>query len=207
MRGLVIFAVLFLVGCSSAVKNPTRSEVEPDQVISRIDELSSRPDWVQESEMFRIEKGMVISTGMATIPASDRVEAAYRIAQNNAKSSIAGAIEQKLEFILQNAEEGTSINSTQVRYIGAEASNLITSTIRPGKNYWEKFATTLDSGERITQYKVFSTVVMPEEDFKRAIFDAIKKAQGRGGLSKDFAKKVDEHWDRFSARAPSQDNN
>lgn len=197
MYKYLLATCLCLTACSTTIKNPTKAEIEPDRVISRIDELSSRPDWVKESEPFRIERGIVLSTGMTTIPASDRVEAAYRIAQNNAKSAIAGAIEQKLEFILQNAEEGTSINSTQARYIGAEASSLITSTVKPGKNYWEKIATTLDSGERVTQYKVFSTVTMPEDDFKRAIFEAIKKSQGKGGLSKDFAQKVNAHWDKF----------
>ena len=203
----ILVLVFLIAGCSSSVKNPTKAEIEPDRVISRIDDLSSRPDWVKESEPFRVEKGAVISTGMTTIPASDRVEAAYRIAQNNAKAAIAGAIEQKLEFILQNAEEGTSVNSTQVRYIGAEASSLITNSIRVGKNYWEKVASTQDSGERLTQYKVFSTVTMPEDDFKRAIFEAIKKAQGKGGVSKDFAKKVDAHWDKFVESVPTKESN
>lgn len=207
MKHLLLTAILFLAACSSAVKNPTKAEIEPDKVISRIDELSSRPDWLKESEPFRIEKGMVLSTGMTTIPATDRVEAAYRIAQNNAKAAIAGAIEQKLEFIFQNAEEGTSINSTQARYIGAEASSLVTSSVRVGKNYWEKVASTQDSGERTTQYKVFSTVTMPEDDFKRAIFEAIKKSQGKAGLSKDFAKKVDAHWDKFVENTQTQGNN
>lgn len=203
-----IFGLLFLItGCSSAVKNPTKSEIEPDRVVSRIDDLSSRPDWLKESEPFRIEKGAVLSTGMTTIPATDRVEAAYRIAQNNAKAAIAGAIEQKLEFIFQNAEEGTSINSTQARYIGAEASSLFTNSIRIGKNYWEKVATTQDSGERLTQYKVFSTVTMPEDEFKRAIFEAIKKAQGKGGISKDFSKKVDAHWDKFVENVQTKETN
>lgn len=197
MKIILPLLALFFVACSSTVKNPSKAEIEPDRVVSRVDELSSRPDWVKESEPFRIEKGSVISMGMTTIPASDRVEAAYRIAQNNAKAAIAGAIEQWLEFIFQNAEEGTSISATQARYIGAEASNLVTSTIRPGKNYWEKVASTQDSGERTTQYKVFSTVTMPEDDFKRAIFEAIKKSQGKGGLSKYFAKKIDAHWDKF----------
>lgn len=182
MKSTFLIALLFLVSCSTEVKNPTKAEIEPDRVVSRIDELSSRPSWLKESEPFRIEKGLVISTGMTTLPGSDRVEAGYRISQNNAKAAIASAIEQKLEFIFQNAEEGTSINSSQVRYIGAEASNLVANSIRNGKNYWEKVATTQDSGERQTQYKIFSTVTMPEEDFKKAIFEAIKKAQGKGGL-------------------------
>lgn len=207
MKTIAILCLIFSVGCTTAVKNPTKAEIEPDKVISRIDDMSSRPDWVKESEPFRIEKGSVISTGMTTIPASDRVEAAYRIAQNNAKAAIANTIEQKLEFIFQNAEEGTSINSTQARYIGAEASSLVTNSIKPGKNYWEKVASTQDSGERVTQFKVFTTVTMSEEDFKKAIFDAIKKAQGKGGLSKDFAKKVDAHWDKFVENMQTETNN
>lgn len=204
---ILMLTALFLFSCGSTVKNPTKSETEPDKVVSRIDDLTSRPDWLKESEPFRIEKGAVVSTGMTTIPATDRVEAAYRIAQNNAKAAIAGAIEQKLEFIFQNAEEGTSINSTQARYIGAEASSLVTSSIRIGKNYWEKVASTQDSGERLTQYKVFSTVTMPEDEFKRAIFDAVRKAQGKAGLSKDFAKKVDAHWDKFVENAQTKESN
>lgn len=207
MKYLILAPVLLIVGCSSSVKNPTKSELEPDRVVSRIDDLSSRPDWLKESEPFRIEKGAVISTGMATMPATDRVEAAYRIAQNNAKAAIAAAIQQKLEFIFQNAEEGTSVSTTQARYIGAEASSLVTNSIRTGKNYWEKVASTQDSGERTTQYKVFSTVTMSEDEFKRAIFEAIRKAQGKGGVSKDFAKKVDAHWDKFVENLPNKETN
>jgi hypothetical protein len=193
---LIGFGLVLIAGCSSTPSQRT-SETEPDKVIARIDNIDERPNYVNESEPFRIENGTVVSTGIATIPSTDRVEAAYRIAQNNAKAAIAGAIEQRLEFIFQNAEEGTSIGANQARYIGAEASKLVTNSIRPGKNYWEKVATTTDSGERITQYKVFSIVNMPEADFRRAIFDAIRAAQGKGGLSKSFAEKVDAHWDQF----------
>jgi hypothetical protein len=38
---------------------------------------------------------------------------------------------------------------------------------------------------------------MPETDFKRAVINAIRKQEGKGGLSQDFSKKVDEHWDNF----------
>jgi hypothetical protein len=190
--GLLVFS-----GCSSTPSH-RNSETEPDKVIARIDSLDERPSYISEAEPFRIENGAVVSTGMTTLPASDRAEAGYRIAQNSAKAAIAGAIEQRLEFIFQNAEEGTSIGATQARYIGAEASKLVTRSIRPGKNYWEKIATTTDSGERVTQYKVFSTIHMPEADFKRAIIDAIRAAQGKVGLSKGFAEKVDAHWDQFT---------
>lgn len=194
---------LAISGCSS--KSDVRnSETEEDAIVSRIDNLDERPKYINESEPFRILDGQVISTGMTTIPGSDRVDAAFRIAQNNAKAAIAGAIEQRLEFIFQNAEEGTSFGTTQARYIGAEASKLVTSAIRPHRNYWEKVATTTDSGERITQYKIFSTVTMPEADFKRAVLNAIRNAQGKGNISEAFAKKVDAHWDQFTGQMPEK---
>lgn len=190
-------AAFFLAGCSSTPKSTT-PEAMPDKVLSRINDMSSRPDWLHEDRPFEIRDGIVTSLGQTTIPGGDRVEAAYNITDNNAKGAICSAIESRLEVIFQNAEEGTSIDSTQARRIGADACKITTSSIRPGTRYWEKVAMSMDSGERVTRYKVFSTVTMPETDFKRAVMDAIRKQQGKGGLSKDFAKKVDEHWDSFA---------
>jgi hypothetical protein len=45
---------------------------------------------------------------------------------------------------------------------------------------------------------------MPESDFKQAVMDAIKKARGQGGLSADFAKKVNNHWDQFVGQQAAQ---
>lgn len=189
--------ILILSACSSTPKSTT-PESMPDQVLSRINDLSSRPSWLLEDKPFEIKDGIVTSLGQATIPGSDRVEAAFNIADNNAKGAICSSIESRLEMIFQNAEEGTAIDSTQARRIGAEACKITTSSIRPGTRYWEKVAMSTDSGERVTRYKVFSTVTMPETDFKRAVMNAIRKQEGKGGLSQEFAKKVDEHWEAFT---------
>ena len=95
------------------------------------------------------------------------------------------------------------MGADQARYIGAEASSLITSSIRSDKRYCEKIATTQDSGERVTRYKVFALVSMPEADFKKAIMAAVRKAEGKKGLSKNFADKVDKHWDQFTSQLPN----
>jgi len=82
-----------------------------------------------------------------------------------------------------------------------EATRLVTSSMRPGKRYWEKVAYSTDGGRRLTKYRVFSTVEMPEDDFKQAVMDAIRRASGKAGLSADFADKVSRQWDRFTAPA------
>ena len=201
MRSFAAFIALgMIVSCTST--GPKTAESEPDAVISRIDGLDSRPEWLKESEPFSIKNGVVTSLGQTEIPGDHRVEAGLRIAENNAKANIASAIENRLEFVFQNAEEGTSLDATQARYIGAEASKIVTSSIRQDKRYYEKIATT--QNVRVIRYKIFATVTMPEADFKRAITDAIRKANGNGGLSEDFAKKVDQHWDKFVSGDASQ---
>jgi hypothetical protein len=195
LKLLSLFGI-FLAGCSSVPKGVDHAGEE--RVISRIDEMGSRPDWLKESEPFRIENGKVLSLGMTTVGVDNaNLSAVYRIAQNSAKAGISGAIEQRLDFVFQNAEEGTTLDSTQARYIGAEASKLTTSSLRPSKQYWEKVATVQESGQQVLRYRVFALVEMPETDFKAAIMDAIRRAQGKGGLSQDFAKKVDSHWEKF----------
>lgn len=196
---LAILSMLVIAGCSSS---PTKisdmqGNIGEERVLSRIDDLSTRPNWLKESEPFRIESGKVYSMGMTSIPADNRVEAGFRIAENNGKAAIANAIEQRLDFVFQNAEEGTAMNDTQARFIGAEASKLTTSSLRPSKRYWEKVATTQENGQVTVQYRVFALVEMPENDFKTAVFDSIRRSQGKAGISAEFAEKVDKHWDQF----------
>ncbi len=197
MKMIMGYISILLVSCASAPSSQVNSEVQPDKTIARINDSDERPKWADESTPFKIEDSKVVSLGQTTIPGDNRVEAAYRIAENNAKQGICSAIEQRLNFIFQNAEEGTDIDSTQARSIGAEACQMTTSSIHNGRRYWEKFATTTDSGSRVTRYRVLATVEMPESDFKRAVLTAIKKREGKGGLSKDFSEKVNEHWDNF----------
>lgn len=194
--------LLLMSACSSAPSKSSQETIPEDKVLARIDGLESRPSWLKESEVFKIENGEALSLGLSTIPGDNRPEAAIRIAENNAKARIATTIEQRLEFIFQNAEEGTSMDSTQARYIGAEASKLVTSSIRPAKVYWEKVLTFDESGNKKIIYKVFAQVGMPEVDLKKAISEAAKKRSGDNKLSADFAEKVNQHWDSF-AREPA----
>lgn len=191
-RSFLALSVLACAACSSVSMK--------DQVIARSDDLSSRPEWVKDSETFTVSKGTVYMLGSTTIPATSSPDRAYRIAENNAKQGLSSAIEQKLDFVFQNAEEGTEIGSDQTRFIGMEASKLVTSAIRPSNRYWEKVVTVTgaNADDKTVVYRVYARVAMPEKEFKKAIERAIAKAQKKG-LSADFAKKVDAQWDRFTA--------
>lgn len=198
-RLLTIAAFLQLIcGCSGSPVNE-EFDAQPDRVIERIDQRESRPTWLDESTPFLIDNARVISLGETEIPADQRLDAAYRIAQNNASAAVASAIERKLEFIFQNAEEGTGVDARQVRFIGAEVTRLVTSSLRPGKRYWEKVVSTIGPGRHLVKYRVFATVELPEADFKRAIEEALRRNAGKAGISADFAGKVDQQWERITA--------
>ena len=175
------------------------SVLSSDLVLSRIDNMSERPSWLKESEIFKSENNNVYFLGKQTIPAEGNVEQAFRAAELNAKSGIAKAIEQKFTTVFQNAEEGYSVDATQARFMGIEASKEIKmGNIKVSKRYWEKYRTTTDSGQTVTKIDAFSLVEMPEANFKAAILDASRARQGKGGLSADFAKKVDQQWEEFT---------
>lgn len=192
-------AVTTMVACSSAPKTElekaTANQAGQERVISRIDDLTSRPEWLQEQTPFRIENGKVYTLGMTSIPDGHNLSAAYRISENNGKALISHAISQKLDFVFQQADEGTSLGASQAQFIGAEASKLTTNSLRLSKRYWEKVAVVQNEQVSI-QYRVFTLSEMPEQDFKVAVTDAIRKNQGKG-ISEKFAEKVDRHWDSF----------
>lgn len=202
MKKMMMLALpLLAVACSSAPKTEMEKTVAnnigEERIISRIDGMSSRPDWLKESEPFRVEGGKVLSLGQTTIPASDNLAAAYRIAESNSKAGISHAISQRLDYVLQDSQEGTALDSTQTRYIGATASQLTTSAMKTSKRYWEKVAVVQEGGQVAVQYRVFVLADMEEPQFKTAVLDAIRKSQGRQGVSAEFAKKLDQHWDAF----------
>lgn len=183
-------------GCATTSQNSP--ETTPDKVLARIDGLTERPNWFSESEAFVIRNGEVASLGSSTIPGDQRIEAAIRIAENNAKAGLCKVLEQRLEFVFQNAEEGASVDATQARFIGSEACKLTTSSMRPGRIYWEKVATTSERGERLARYRVFATITMPEAEFKQAILDAARKQSQGPQFTRAFEKTVNAQWDRLS---------
>lgn len=118
----IVLLTILTQSCSSTVMTIAGKDFRSDVVLSRIDNISSRPDWLKESEPFKIKNNEISSLGSTTIAGDERIDAAYRIAESEAKASISKGIGQKMSFIFQNAEEGTKFDSAQVSFIGSEIS-------------------------------------------------------------------------------------
>ena len=176
---------------------------EPDTVVARINDLGSRPDWLDETKSVERVGDDIVFLGSATLAGDARIEAGYRIAESNARMMLASSIKNHVERIFQDVEDGAAIDSTQVEYTAAEAVKIALIGVRPARQFWEKLATTTESGARTTRYRIFSLVGMTETQYRNAVIKALREAEGRGGISADLAEKAQRQWQRIENQLTS----
>lgn len=165
-----------------------------DKVIQRSDDLSSRPSWVKESTPLTKKGSDLYFLGQTRIPAEKaNVSMGYRIAENNAKNSIAGAINQNLTYIFQNAEEGISYDANQVQFVSTESAKALMSKATTSDRYWEKVLSTVNAeNDKEMFYSIYTRVKISEADLKKAIERTLNKNKG---ISEDLKKKAAQQWD------------
>ena len=167
-----------------------------EKVIARSDNLSKRPKWVKDSKVFSEDKEYIYITGSSKLNSNNaNINMGYRIAENNAKIQISSAIEQKLNYIFQNAEEGTNIEQNQVKFVSGEASKLKVSGIYVNDRYWEKVLSKSNDDSNI-YYNIYSRIKISKENLKKAIDNTINKNTNK--ISKEFKQQVDKHWDELT---------
>jgi hypothetical protein len=197
MKRLILTAIPLVMALFQACSStPPVKGYEKDETLSTVND-SRQPDWADETKPFVIRSGKVYSIGVTTLRGSDRPEAGSRIAENNARANFSKAIENRMEFVFQNAEEGTDSDSgANARFIGSEISSLTSHSMTVEGHWWKRYAQSQEDGSRRIYYKVYSMIAMPESDLKKAIDAAINKV-GDKKLSQSFQSKVDSQWDRF----------
>ena len=189
---------LTFFSCSSQKEAVRENNSPSETVISRIDAMPSRPAWLKESEPFSVEGSKLVALGSATIPGNHRLEAAFRIAENNAKNIFSNSISQKLSYVFQNAEEGTSMEGNTSSFIGGEVSRLVTSSLRLKNRYWERVHVINENGAPSLIYKVFATVSMEDSEFRSTLDRVLKKAEAKNEISPGMVKKIEKHWDELT---------
>lgn len=195
MKRLVLALVAGMAVCACSSKPPVKGYME-DEILSTSND-KSQPSWADETKPFYIEDGKVYSVGLTTLRGDERPEAGMRISENNARANIARAIQNRMEFIFQNAEENSDYDSRQARYIGSEVSSLTSSAITVQGHWYKRYATSDEDGSRRIVYKIYSLVTMPEDELKKAINKAVNHRVVEQKLSPTFQEQVDRHWDKF----------
>ncbi len=185
----LLTSILALAACGGGMS---------DKVISRSDDLSSRPSWAKESTPLTKKGSDLYFLGQARILAEKaNISMGYRIAENNAKNAIAGAINQNLTYMFQNAEEGVTYDATQVQFVSTESAKALMSKALPSDRYWEKVLSTVSAdNDQEMFYSVYTRVKISEADMKKAIDRTLNGAKG---ISEDLKKKAAQQWDLMVA--------
>lgn len=191
-KKIFIIPAILLASCTSTIT----PSITDDKVISRSDSRSSRPSWLKEGTPLTSDNTYLYFLGQAKLPATKaNISMGYRIAENNAKNTIAGAINQNLNYIFQNAEEGMTVDANQIQFVSTESAKAVMNMALPSEHYWEKVLSTVDAeGNKEMFYSIFARVKMKESDLKKAIDRTLN---GNNGISVDFKKKVDQQWDNM----------
>jgi hypothetical protein len=203
MKNLILVTALVLSGCSSSPQI-NGVKYEKDQVLSTSGD-QSEPQWAEDGETkpFIFKDSKFYSVGIATIPGSDRPEAGLRIAENNSRAALAKNISNKLEFIFQNAEQGTGYES-EAKFIGSEFTSLTTSSIQLEGHFWKRIAQVQEDGSKRIFYKLYALSSMSEPEMKSAIYKAIHDGENQHKISDGFRKQVDKQWDNLTSTADSK---
>jgi hypothetical protein len=180
-------ALLALAACGGGMR---------DQVIARSDDRSSRPSWAQEERPYTEKGGDLYFLGQSRLPAEKaNISMGYRIAENNAKNTIAAAINQNLTYMFQNAEEGTTIDQNQIQFVSTESAKAVMSKAMASDHYWEKVLTTIDGdGNTEMVYSIYARVKISEVELKKAIDRTLN---GNKSISEDLKKKAVQQWDNM----------
>ncbi len=183
----ILTSVLALAACGAGMS---------DKVISRSDDLSSRPSWVKDDNPVFVKDGDMFITSMATVR-SDKanINQGYRIAENQAKTDLSNAIKTDIKTNFVDAQEGVEGDQFRTEFLSIEKSEISFSGLMPSNRYWEKVLVTNADGEKAMEYRFFARMKIKEADFKKQMKDFLN---GNKGLSPEFNKRVTETVDEFT---------
>ena len=174
---LVISAVLMMAGCTSSKYGETVIQ-EKGACGSWVD--SGKPSFRKGDDWYFI--GQTRLTSMR----SNRAQG-FRIAENSAKTLIANKINQVLSSEFQNVEEGTDLDSNQVKYISTEASKMIASNIDSDERCSQRI---MDRATGAVYEDIYVKVKINDVDLK----DAISRTMEKKGITKELKEQALKDW-------------
>lgn len=187
---LTLSFFVLVTACSS-----TKELKGTEKVLSRIDDLSSRPDWFKESQDIEDKGDKVIFWGRSTLKRGERIETGYKISELSAKSKIANYVSERINSITQGAEEVSDQDRGIFREVITQKSKVRLSEVKNGKRYWEKVLIHSRDEDGEVEFRVFQSVEIKKSDLAKLVKESL---EGTKGLSDEFKQKVDAEWDKVA---------
>ena len=94
---LMLMLIFILASCSTTNKVEVK-----ENLISRMDGLSERPNWVLESKPVSIQQNKIVVLGSSHLTDEHKMDVSYRIAERNGKHLFQETLEAQTDKIVQN---------------------------------------------------------------------------------------------------------
>ena len=122
---------------------------------------------------------------------SFEISAAFRLADNVARTELSTLIQMQFSSILQNLEEGVEDGGNLTRFYSSEVSKNLIRDLKINSRYWEKVETFDGDGQKTYRLRLYSLAEIPEGKFRALMRDSLEKNK----ISEDLKAKVLEHFD------------
>lgn len=185
MKLNLCFLLVFLVGYGCS----TTGDFE--RVVSRMDGVDEKPKWATLSNIVHTKNGKMYALGVIEAGSDAKIHALSRIADNNARVEISKQVENSIDTILQNAEEGVD-GTNLARFIATEVSSLKSRDISVESRYYQKVLRTDENGEKSLVTQMYSLVSIPEITLRKLIKERVAN---NNQISEDFKLKIDKQLD------------
>lgn len=196
---LVSFAFLTTFGCSTSQPRIGVQNAGKEVTVATLND-ESKPSWVKKAaeQTFYVDDGQVISIGSTTLSGDSRIDAGFKIAEASARANIGRVITNRMESLIHVAEESADFQGIKLQSITAEATKLTASGMKPSRRFYERVAVTGDDGVPRTELRFWSELKMSQDDYAKAVVQTAKNAESKSGLSPEFSKQVEKHFERFT---------
>lgn len=129
MKSLSILLVLVtFVGCATIYR---------EEVVATM-ESREKPKWATLENAYFIEKDKVFYVGVTEAISTSRTSALLRVSDINARSEIAKEINNQINVVFQNIQEGIDDGGNFARLYSSEVSKFLSHGIKIEKRFWEK---------------------------------------------------------------------
>ncbi len=190
LLGIAATTGFLLAGCTSAPSRP----VEGERVLSRMDGLEKRPDWVTESVSVKEKDERVLFIGVAEVPSDSRVQAAFKASDLAAKGFLANKIETQLTKVVESSDAGLRMDDQSLKSLITEVSRASFRNLDVTDRYWEQVAKTAADGTETRLMKVFSLLSIPKAEMKQLLLASTQKAKAPTDLRNKVEATLREGW-------------
>ncbi len=187
----LFFISMFILSCSHQA---SKSQTPKERLISRMDNLTQRPAWVQELKPLSIQKNKIIALGTSALNDEHRVDISYRIAERNGKHFFQSSLEKELSSIFKNLVKPSAVELKHFADFQMDFLRSVMDEVRPVLTYWEKVEVTKAQEASTNQNKFFVSLEMSKDLFIKKLDQNLAKFQKKKYLSKSAAKQIKSHW-------------